>query len=235
MTEPLASDVVEHRQTRFAPLPGSTEILLVRHGESTPYRSDRPFPFVDGHGDPALAPDGVLQAEAVGRRLAGETVHAIYVTSLQRTHQTAAPLAAALGMTPLVERELREIFLGEWEGGVLRRKAAEIDPLYLRMQEEQDWGVIPGAESFAALRDRCVAAIERIHAAHPDQRVVVVVHGGVIGALCAHATGSRNFAFNGADNGSIHHLVVLGQEWKLRCFNDTAHLGGFTTTGQAMT
>ncbi|MFN0028834.1 MAG: histidine phosphatase family protein [Acidimicrobiales bacterium] len=225
----------EHRQVRYAPLPGSTEILLVRHGESAPFRPGEPFPLVDGHGDPPLAPDGLNQALAVGERLARETIHAIYVTSLQRTHQTAQPLADRLGLQPIVERDLREIFLGEWEGGLLRQKGAEEDPIYLRMHAEQDWGVIPGAESMAVLQGRCVAAIARIHAAHPDERVAVFVHGGVIGALCGYATGSRPFAFNGADNGSIHHLVVLDQEWKLRCFNDTAHLGPFTSAAQALT
>ena len=226
---------VEHRQVRYQPLPGSTEILLVRHGESAPFRPGEPFPLVDGHGDPPLSPEGQEQAAAVGRRLSGETIHAIYVTSLQRTHETAAPLAARLGLQPRVEAELREVFLGQWEGGLLRQKGAEGDPIYLQMQAAQDWGVIPGAESVAILRARCVGAIETIHAAHPDQRVAVFVHGGVIGALCAHATGSRPFAFNGADNGSIHHLVVLDGEWKLRCFNDTGHLGPFTAQSQALT
>lgn len=230
-----APEPSEHRQPRFTPLPGSTEVLLVRHGESAPFVPGQPFALVGGHGDPPLAPDGVHQAEAVGERLAGETIHAIYVTTLRRTHQTAAPLAARLGLTPVVEPELREVFLGEWEGGLLRQKGAEGDPAYLRMHEEQDWGVIPGAESMAVLTERCVGAIRRIHAAHPDQRVAVVVHGGVIAALCAFATGSRPFAFNGADNGSIHHLVVLADEWKLRCYNDTGHLGGFTSRSQALT
>ena len=46
-------------------------------------------------------------------RLAGERIDAIYVTSLRRTGQTAAPLAAKLGLTPHVERQLREVGLGE--------------------------------------------------------------------------------------------------------------------------
>ena len=57
----------------------------------------------------------------------------------------------------------------------------------------------------------------------------------MIDPQCGHATGARAFAFNGADNGSIHHLVVLGDEWKLRCFNDTGHLGGFTARAQPLT
>jgi probable phosphoglycerate mutase len=225
----------EHRQIRFRPLPGSTELLLVRHGESAPFRPGEPFPLTGGHGDPPLAPDGRRQAEAVGERLAGEAIDALYVTTLRRTHETAAPLAARTGLTPIVEPELREVHLGEWEGGILRAKAAAGDPLYERMMREQDWGVVPGAESVAALTRRCLEALRRIHARHPDQRVVVVAHGGVIAAVLAHAAGSRPFAFFGADNGSIHHLIVRGDEWVLRCFNDTAHLGPFTTVPEPLT
>jgi probable phosphoglycerate mutase len=65
---------------------------------------------------------------------------------------------------------------------------------------------------------------------------VSVSHGGVIGQILAQATGSRPFAFNGADNASISHLVVLGDRWLLRRYNDTTHLGpAFTTAAQAPT
>jgi broad specificity phosphatase PhoE len=57
-----------------------------------------------------------------------------------------------------------------------------------------------------------------------DQRVAVVTHGGVIAALLAMATGSRPFAFLGADNASISRLVITPQRWILRGYNDTAHL-----------
>ena len=205
-------------------MPGSTEVLLIRHGESAPFRPGQPFPLLDGHGDPPLAPGGIEQAEAVGRRLAAETIHAVYVTSLQRTHQTAAPLAAALGLTPLVEPELREIFLGDWEGGVLRQKAAENDPVYVQVQEQQDWGLIPGAESFAALQDRCVAAIGRIHAAHPDQRVAVVVHGGVIGTYLAHALAMPYSLWMTCENTSISKVRVGPDGAHVVTVNDAHHL-----------
>ncbi|MGV3759310.1 MAG: histidine phosphatase family protein, partial [Actinomycetota bacterium] len=66
--------------------------------------------------------------------------------------------------------------------------------------------------------------VERIAAAHPDQRVAVFAHGGVIGQILSHATGARGFAFSGCDNASISHLVVQGDRWVLRRFNDTTHL-----------
>jgi probable phosphoglycerate mutase len=114
----------EYRQTRFRRPPGSTELLLVRHGASEPHVSGRSFALVDGHGDPALAPEGRDQALRVAHRLEREHLDALYVTSLRRTHETAAPLADRLGLTPIVEPDLREVFLGEWEGGLFRQKMA---------------------------------------------------------------------------------------------------------------
>src|SRR4051794_17323071 len=118
----MADQPTEYRQHRFRPPTGACEILVVRHGESAPAVPGRPFALADGHGDPELAPDGRWQAERVGERLAGEAIDAIYVTTLRRTHETAAPLAAHLGITPVVAPDLREVFLGEWEGGLLRMK-----------------------------------------------------------------------------------------------------------------
>ncbi|MET0146343.1 MAG: histidine phosphatase family protein [Ilumatobacteraceae bacterium] len=215
----------EYRQRPFHRPPGSTELLLVRHGESEPMVPGRPFPLVDGHGDPALAPEGRRQAERVGERLAHLPIDAIYVTSLRRTHETAAPLASRVGIEPVVERDLREVHLGEWEGELYRQKVVERDPVAVRMLVEERWDVIPGAESSEALRARVRGALERIVAAHPDQRVVIVSHGGVIAEIMAQVTDTRRpFAFIGADNASISHVVVFGERWILRRFNDTAHL-----------
>src|ERR671917_928634 len=94
------------------------------------------------------------------------------------------------------------------------------------MFARERWDVIPGAEPTEAFGARIRAAVERIVARHPDERVVAVVHGGVIGELVRQAVeGGQGFAF-GADNGSITHLVVTADRWVVRRFNDTAHLGG---------
>ncbi|OLF16761.1 histidine phosphatase family protein [Actinophytocola xanthii] len=219
MTEPA-----EYRQFRFALPPGATEILLVRHGESAPAREDERFPLVDGHGDPPLAPEGEREAELVGDRLAVEPVDALYVTSLRRTQQTAAPLAKRLGLTPRVEPDLREVLLGEWEGGLFRIRVAQRHEYAVRMWETQRWDAIPGAESTEDLAARVRAAVGRIASAHPDGRVVAFTHGGVIGQIVAMATGSEPFAFVDADNASITQLVVTDDRWIIRRFNDTAHL-----------
>lgn len=189
---------------------------------------DNPFPLVDGHGDPPLyEPDGVEQAERACRRLidSGEEFAAVYVTTLQRTRQTAQVLLDHLGVDPIVEPDLREVFLGEWEGGEFRKRAAERDPAIVEMWTAESWEKIPGAEKDVDFAARVRRAIERIAEKHPDETVAVFTHGGVIGQVLVEATGSRGFAFTGSDNCGITHIVVTPDRWVVRAYNDTGHLG----------
>ena len=231
-----ASTPKEYRQGRFVPPPGATQILLVRHGESRPATAEEPFPLVDGHGDPELHANGREQAVKVGERLRGLPISAVYVTNLRRTAETAAPLCRHLGIEPLVEADLREVFLGEWEGGLMRIKAAENHPIMQRVRAEQRWDAIPGAESNAVLDERIGRGLRRIASRHPDELVVAVVHGGVIARIMAMASGSEAFAFTGADNGSISHIVMSGESIVVRRFNDCSHLSeGFGALRSQMT
>lgn len=217
-----------HPQPFFEPPAGACQVVLVRHGQSIPYVEGSPFPLVDGHGDPPLSPRGEWQAERVGERLAPEPISAIYVSSLTRTHQTARPLASRLGLEPRVEPDLREVFLGEFEGGLFRKMAADGHPAVVRMRETGDWGALPGAETNEQLRARTTAVVERLARAHADELIVVVCHGGVISTIVGHAMDQHAMRYVGARNGSITHVVIDGHRWILRSFNDAAHVGGLT-------
>jgi 2,3-bisphosphoglycerate-dependent phosphoglycerate mutase len=211
-------------QVPFQGPPGSTELFLVRHGASADAIDGEDFELVEGQGDPPLSDIGRQQAELVAERLAGQKFDALYVTTLRRTVETAAPLIRLTGLKPRVEPDLREVFLGEWEGGLFRQKVADADPVAVRMLTEERWDVVAGAESAAAFTNRIRGALERIAAAHPDARVVVFSHGAAIGEALAQATGSRPFAFLMSDNTAIARLVLTPDRWILRGFNDTAHL-----------
>lgn len=200
------------------------DLLLVRHGQTQAYVEGAPFPLTDGHGDPPLSPLGLEQAERVCARLARLPIGAIYVTTLQRTTQTAAPLALRLGLVPRVEADLREVYLGEWEAGLYRKMVADSHPVAQQVFERERWDVIPGAEATEAFAGRIAAAIGRIAAAHPGEQVAAFVHGGVIGQVLAMASGARPFAFLGADNASISRLVITPDRWVVRSYNDGAHL-----------
>ncbi len=204
--------------------PGSTELLLVRHGASADSVEGESFELVEGQGDPPLSEAGRHQAEQVALRLAHEPIDGVYVSSLRRTAQTAAPLVDRTGIFPVVDADLREVYLGEWEGGLLRQKAVDRDPLFEAVLREQRWDVVPGAESRAVFGGRLRAAVERIAASHPGGRVVVFSHGAAIGEIVAQASGSTPFAFINADNASLSRIVVTPERWIVRGYNDTAHL-----------
>jgi probable phosphoglycerate mutase len=212
------------RQLRFVPPPGATEIVLVRHGESAPFSPGTLQPLLDGQGDPELAELGRRQAERVAERLATGRVDAIYRSPLRRTGETAAPLARRLGLEPVIVPDLAEVHLGEWEGGLFRQRMREGGPLAEAMLRTERWDVIPGAESNEDLTARIRAAVGRMSTAHPGGRVVAVAHAGLIGMTLSIASGARPLAFTHVDNASISLLVVTGDRWIVRSFNDTSHL-----------
>jgi probable phosphoglycerate mutase len=222
----MSEDRDAFEQTPYAPPEGATEIVLIRHGASATAVAGTKFPLIDGRGDPPLGEPGLRQAESVAEHLAGEPLTRLYVTNLRRTQQTAAPLAAATGLEPVVVPELAEVRLGDFEGGEYRVRAGRGDPIIKRVFSEQRWDVIPNAESLEDLGARVRAGIDRIVGeTGPDAVAAAVVHGAVLGELCRQATGSEPFAFVHADNASITRIVVMPTgRWLLRSFNQITHL-----------
>lgn len=224
---------VSYPQTRYRPPPESTRVVLVRHGQSEPAHPERPFPLVDGHGDPKLTELGHRQAEATANKLKSETFDAIYVSPLTRTHQTAAPLAEDLGIEPTVITDLREVFLGEWEGGLFRHMMHTDHEAVAQFRRTLEWASVPGAETNAALIKRTSNALSGLRELHRGEKFVCFVHGGVIAALLAHATGGDLAPFAGSDNAALHRLVITDARWTLRCYNDIGHLDGLLTPSSA--
>src|SRR5262249_44838686 len=121
--------------------------------------------------------------------------------------------------------ELREVFLGDWESQYTHR-VANRDPLVERIESEQRWDVIPGAEDADHFRARVSTGIDRVLAeTGPGATAAVFAHGGVISEVCSIATGSRRLAFLFSENTSVTELARLrGDRWMLRSFNDVRHL-----------
>ncbi len=213
-------------QTPYELPPGATEIVMVRHGASSPPIEGIPNPLVGGHSNPALADAGKAQAERMAAGLKDEPISAIFVSTLRRTAETAAPLAAATGLEPVAIADLREVFLGDFEGGVYRIKTAEGDPIIGEVFAQEAWSAIPNAERFEDFGPRVTCGVEEIvRRTGPDKAAIAVLHGAVIGQLCRQATDSRPFAFVHSDNCSVSRLVVNPDgRWLLRSFNDISHL-----------
>ncbi|HEY2831785.1 MAG TPA: histidine phosphatase family protein [Sporichthyaceae bacterium] len=218
-------------QYRFRIPEGACDLLLVRHGESAAMPADDFPTTATGQADPELSPTGREQAVLVSARLAKAGLDALYVSSLRRTQQTVAPLIDQVGLKPTIDPDLREVQLGEWEGGEFRRLANAKDPRMMRMLRNGSWSEVPGGEGADVFAARVRGAIGRIAAEHPNQRVAVICHGGVIGQIIALASGCSTLAFMGSDNSSISQVIVHGDHWIVRRFNDTEHLSpAFTTS-----
>jgi probable phosphoglycerate mutase len=218
----------QYPQEDYSRPPGSIEVILIRHGASEAAVEDQPFELLEGQADPSLSEAGRRQAQAVAAHLAGEPLAALFVTPLRRTAQTAAPLAELSGLEPVVVPELREVHLGELDGGAFRIAVRRRDPIVREVFTQQRWDVIPGAETMEAFARRTAAGLARmVEGVEPGASVAAVVHGGVIGELCRQASDSRPFAFVHADNGSLSRLVLLPEgHWWVRSFNEGGHLRG---------
>jgi probable phosphoglycerate mutase len=204
----------------------AVEILLVRHGASADAVEGETFELLEGQADPPLSPDGRLQAHAVALYLAEQPIRALFITPLRRTAETAAPIAAMTGLEPYVVPDLRELHLGELDGGAFRIALHNEDPRIKEVFARERWDVIEGAEAAEAVAERTRAGIGFIVAnVPPGASVAAIVHGGIIGDICQQASGSRGFAFVHADNGSITRLIVFPDgRWMIRSFNETGHL-----------
>jgi len=214
----------EFRQHKYEVPKGAVDLILVRHGESAAAVPGKPFPLHDGHGDPDLHANGVLQAKAVKEALKKYVFKSIYATDLKRTQQTAKPLAKYLKIPINIEAGLREVYLGDWEGGLFRMKAASKDLLYQEFLKHQEWGKIPGAESNSMIYRRVQNSLDLIYKRHQGQKVLAVIHGGIISAIMAMATGSTPLAFFGPSNGSISRVILESSKITLRTYNSCEHL-----------
>ncbi len=155
-------------------MPGA-RLVLLRHGESTWNAEGR----WQGWGDPPLSARGREQAREVAERLAGAGVTAVVSSDLRRASETAALVAEAVGLAPLLDARLRERDLGRWSG--LREEeirsgfADELERFRARDPEVRPGG----GESRIAFAGRVQPVLQEL-AASEEGLVVVVTHLGVI-------------------------------------------------------
>ncbi|HEX8804091.1 MAG TPA: histidine phosphatase family protein, partial [Acidimicrobiales bacterium] len=108
---------------------------------------------------------------------------------LERTRETAEPIARAVGRTVEVDEGLVELDVGDWTGMAL--KDAVKRPEWATIQRYPSGFTFPGGESFRAMQDRIVSTLHRLRARHPGEQVVAVSHADPIRAAVAHAMGTH--------------------------------------------
>jgi probable phosphoglycerate mutase len=174
------------RSTKPKPTP-PTLVLLVRHGQTPTTGSTLPGRAPGLH----LADKGTEQAAAVAERIApfADKVTAVYASPLERTRETAAPIAKALGQRVKIERGLLECDFGAWTGEQL--KTLMKLPEWRTVQSHPSGFRFPDGESFTEMQVRVTNAVARLVAAHPGKTVVAVSHADPIKAAVADAMGTH--------------------------------------------
>jgi probable phosphomutase (TIGR03848 family) len=166
-------------------------VILLRHGRST---SNTAHTLAGRSEGVDLDDKGREQAQTVVTRIGDLPVKAIVRSPLLRCERTVEPLAAALGVQPVVEDGIVEVDYGSWTG----RKIGELvnEPLWKVVQQHPSAAVFPDGEGLAQVQARAVAAIRehdrRLAAEHgADVLWLACTHGDVIKAVLADALGTH--------------------------------------------
>lgn len=166
--------------------PAPTLVLLVRHGQTPTTGTTLPGRAKGLH----LADAGKAQAERVAGRIGAlKEVAAVYASPLERTRETAAPIAKATGNRVRIDRGLLECEFGAWTGRNLKDLSKL--PEWTTVQRYPSGFRFPDGESFLEMQTRIVDALARLVKAHPGETIVAVSHADPIKAAVAQAMGTH--------------------------------------------
>jgi probable phosphoglycerate mutase len=197
------------------------ELLLIRHAEPVRIASGE----VAGPADPGLTERGVAQAQRLAAWLAVEPIDVIVTSPLRRARETAAPLADALGIEPVIDTGVSEYDADSDEYIPIEELRAAKDDRWFATIEGR-WDDAGGANPLE-FQAAVVPALDAIATGHPGRRVAVVCHGGVINVYLAHVLGiERPLFFHPEYTSTSRVLVSRDGQRSVSSVNELAHLVG---------
>ena len=156
-------------------------LLVLRHGQTTHNAGG----IWQGQIDTDLSDLGREQAAAAARALAGQGIDVVVSSDLRRAADTAATVAAELGLPVRTDARFREINVGEWAGRTVAEVAAEFPQDMERMRTGEDFRRGGTGESLADLAARVRPAAQEVLAGLPAGATALVVAHGVSGRAVA--------------------------------------------------
>lgn len=199
-----------------------TKVIFVRHGETCWNHSKR----YQGHSDIPLNETGLQQAKRVARRLARETISAVYSSDLRRAVQTAEVIAEEHSLHPIVSPELREVNFGLWEGLTYEEIMATWPDVLSTIYSRPGSVLIPEGESFYDVQRRTAIGLSKCIANHHEETIVLVSHGGTMRVLLCDALGlpiERMWSLR-QDSTGINIVEYFADMTVVSLINDTCHL-----------
>ncbi len=176
----------------MATTPKPTLVLLVRHGRTPTTGKVLPGRAPGLH----LGDEGLVQAQTAASRISALSeadkngrVTAVYASPMERTRETAAPIAKALGLRVRTDKGLLEADFGAWTG----KKLSDLNKKkeWAQVQRYPSGFRFPDGESFSEMQQRITSAIAGLVARHPGETIVAVSHADPVKAAVAHAMGTH--------------------------------------------
>lgn len=209
-----------------------TKLILIRHAETEGNLNG----VWNGVTDAPLTARGQGQIEATAQHISdligAHPLDHFYVSPMGRTRATAAAISQLIGMAPMIEHDLREFDLGDWEGRTLK-ELAEIENLWGTWAVDPTFAP-PNGESPHSFKERSLQMIDTLVERHDSETILAVTHGGVIGNVLGRWFGSGNndWARWEPHNCAISLLEFDGQRWAGNLINDISHLPGHLVVAQ---
>lgn len=206
-----------------------TTIYLIRHAEA----EGNLYRRCHGQYDSTITDNGYRQIAALAKRFAHTPFDAAYSSDLTRTQTTALAVTRTHGLTLRLEPRLREVAVGPWEDRTWTWLGKfDREQLVLFNSDAGRWHV-EGAETMEQVRDRMLAALRDIIAAHPNQTVAVVSHGMALRALIGTLQGLTLAEIDKtghAENTAVAKLEADGDSIRVLWRDDASHLSDALTT-----
>ncbi len=190
------------------------ELILIRHGR--PERDD-------SSANPPLAEVGLQQAQAVSEFLQGEQIDHIVASTMTRAHQTAQPLAEALGMTIELRDDIREV--DEHSGNYVPSEEMDLDGEFIQQWKDDPYFLFADHGGWEPWKARITTAFDDIVANNGGKRVAVFCHGMVMATLYCAIIGSEQPFDYLADYTSLFRVKANSSGLRtIVSWNETAHV-----------
>jgi len=205
-----------------------TTLIVIRHGETEWNREKR----MQGTTDTQLSDIGLVQAKALGRRLAPRKFGALYSSDLSRARDTARAIVEQSGHELMIDARLQERRFGIFEGLTAAEIVTRYPEEHARFASRDPDYEVPGGECARKFTLRCLGCLAEIADRHRGEEVVVVTHGLVLDSLYRVAHQLDHGAPRPVPliNASVNLFGYGSGSWRMELWGDVSHLAAEEVT-----
>jgi probable phosphomutase (TIGR03848 family) len=197
-----------------------TKFLLIRHGIT-----DSVGKRLSGRtAGISLNDEGQNQVQKLASRLAALPITAIYTSPLERTMETAIPIAASLSLEPILCEDFIEVEFGEWTNFTVEEIKRQ--PQFQLFNSFRSCMRIPGGELMLEAQLRMITGLEKLRLRHPNQTIAVVSHGDLIKSAVGYYAGIHLDMFQRIEisPASVSVIEMYDETARITLLNDTGSI-----------